>query len=102
MSLDLNFPTMINYFAAGTNDIPKCEGARDNEFLVTHPMIDQRCLTSAISRRSALTAGPYSFLRSPQCARGSLGIRRRYLDLLMSLLLGPKPSLWITHKENGP
>jgi hypothetical protein len=28
--------------------------------LVTHPMTDQRCLTSAIARRSALTARPSS------------------------------------------
>jgi hypothetical protein len=32
--------------------------ARDNKFWVTHPMTDQRCLTSTIARRSALTAGP--------------------------------------------
>jgi hypothetical protein len=31
-------------------------GARDNKFLVTYPVTDQRCLTSAIARRSALTA----------------------------------------------
>jgi hypothetical protein len=46
--------------AAGNNSLtclPKQGGARDNKFLVTHPMTDQRCLTSAIARRSALTAG---------------------------------------------
>jgi hypothetical protein len=49
--------------AAGTNGLtclPKHGGARDNKFLVTHPMTDQRCLASAIARRSALTAGPPS------------------------------------------
>jgi hypothetical protein len=34
--------------------------ARDNKFFFTHLMTDQRCLTSAIARRSALTAGPSS------------------------------------------
>jgi hypothetical protein len=45
--------------AAGTNGLtclPKHGEAQDNKFLVTHPMTDQRCLTSAIARRSALTA----------------------------------------------
>jgi hypothetical protein len=49
--------------AAGTNGLtclPKHGGARDNKFLVTPSMIYQRCLTSAIARRSALTAGPSS------------------------------------------
>jgi hypothetical protein len=39
--------------AAGTNGftcLPKHGGARDNTFLVTHPMTGQRCLTSAIDR----------------------------------------------------
>jgi hypothetical protein len=40
--------------------LPKHGGARDNKFLVTHPMADQRCLTSAIAHRSVLTAGPSS------------------------------------------
>jgi hypothetical protein len=47
--------------AAGTNRLtclPKHGGARDSKFLVTHPMTDQRCLTFALARRSALTAGP--------------------------------------------
>jgi hypothetical protein len=35
-------------------------GARDSKFMVTHPMADQSCLTSAITRRSALTAEPSS------------------------------------------
>jgi hypothetical protein len=49
--------------AAGINGLtcfPKHGGARDKTFLVTHPMTDQRCLISAIARRSALTAGPSS------------------------------------------
>jgi hypothetical protein len=46
--------------AAGSNGLtcfPKHGVARHNKFLATHPMTDQRCLTSAIVRRSALTAG---------------------------------------------
>jgi hypothetical protein len=42
--------------AAGTNSLtclPKHKGARDYTFSVTHPISDQRCLTSAI----ALTTG---------------------------------------------
>jgi hypothetical protein len=49
--------------AAETNGLtcfPKHGGAPGIKFLVTHPMTDQRCLTSAIARRSALTAGPSS------------------------------------------
>jgi hypothetical protein len=49
--------------AAGTNGLtylPTHGGARNNNFLVTHPMTDQRCLTSATTRRSALTAEPSS------------------------------------------
>jgi hypothetical protein len=49
--------------AAGTNGLtclPKHGGAQDNKVLVTHPMTDQRCLTSAVSRRIALTARPSS------------------------------------------
>jgi hypothetical protein len=51
---------------AGTNRLTclsKHGGARDNKFLVTHPMSDQRCLTSAIARRSAWTAGPFIHLK---------------------------------------
>jgi hypothetical protein len=47
--------------AAGTNGLaclPKHGEARDNKFLVTHTMTDQRCLTSAIARRRVLTVGP--------------------------------------------
>jgi hypothetical protein len=35
-------------------------GVRDYKFLVTHPMTYQRCLTSTIAPRSALTTGPSS------------------------------------------
>jgi hypothetical protein len=42
----------------GLTCLPKDGEARDNTFLVTHPMTDQRCLTSAITRRNALTSGP--------------------------------------------
>jgi hypothetical protein len=42
----------------GLTCLPKHGGARDNGFLVTHPMTDQRCLTLAIARRSALTTDP--------------------------------------------
>jgi hypothetical protein len=41
--------------AAGTNSLtcpPKHGRVRDNEFLVTHPMTGQRCVTSAIARRA--------------------------------------------------
>jgi hypothetical protein len=40
--------------SAGTNGLtclPKRGGTRDNKFLVTHPMTDQRGLASAIARR---------------------------------------------------
>jgi hypothetical protein len=53
--------TIIN--AARTNGLtclPKHGKILDNKFLVTHPMTDQRCLTSVIVRRSALTVGPSS------------------------------------------
>jgi hypothetical protein len=49
--------------AAGTNGLtclPKHGGARDNKFMVIHPMTNQRCLTSAIVRWSAPTAWPSS------------------------------------------
>jgi hypothetical protein len=63
-------------------------GARDNKFLVTHPMTDQRC-TSAIARWSALTVGPSnsSFIVIIIC-------------LISSPLLGHRPSLWIAQYEN--
>jgi hypothetical protein len=57
-------PTTAN--ATGTDGLtclPKHGGARDSKFLITHPMTDQRCLTSAIARRNALTAGPSSSSR---------------------------------------
>jgi hypothetical protein len=43
--------------AGGTNGLTcllKHGGAQDNKFMVTHPMAEQRCLTSAFARRSAL------------------------------------------------
>jgi hypothetical protein len=49
--------------ATGTNGLtclPKHGGARDNNFLVAHPMAEQHCLNSAIALRSAQTAGPSS------------------------------------------
>jgi hypothetical protein len=42
-------------------NVPSEGGARDNKFLVTHLMTYQRCLTYAITCRSALTAGPLSY-----------------------------------------
>jgi hypothetical protein len=42
--------------ATGTNSLtflPK-HGARDNKFLVTHPMTDQRCLASTTTRQALL------------------------------------------------
>jgi hypothetical protein len=51
--------------AAGTNSLtclPKHERDQDIKFLVTHLMTDQRCSTSAMARRSALTAGSSSSL----------------------------------------
>jgi hypothetical protein len=49
--------------AAGTNGLTclaKDGGARNNTFLVTLPMTEQHCLTSAIVRRSALITEPSS------------------------------------------
>jgi hypothetical protein len=66
--------------AAGTNGLtclPKHEEARDNNFLVTPPMTDQRCLTSAIARRSTLTAGPKgltAFIPEIDCNQTVIGI----------------------------
>jgi hypothetical protein len=51
--------------AAGTNSLtclPKHGRARVKIFLVTHPMTDQRCLTSEVARRSVLTTEPSSSL----------------------------------------
>jgi hypothetical protein len=50
--------------ATGANSstcLPKHRGARDNKFLVTHPMTDLRCLTSAIARQSAMIGPSSSF-----------------------------------------
>jgi hypothetical protein len=58
-SADWWMPTAAN--AAGTNGLtclPKHGGSRDSKFLVTHLMTDQRCLTLAIARGSALNATP--------------------------------------------
>jgi hypothetical protein len=71
--------------AVGTNGLaclPKQGGVRDIKFLVTHPMTDQCCLTSAIARRSALAAGPSSYLDSNGTEEvvnvgGARGLRRR-------------------------
>jgi hypothetical protein len=53
--------TTVNiYSTARTNGLTcdlKHVGARNNTFLVTYPMTDQRCLTSTIARPSALTQG---------------------------------------------
>jgi hypothetical protein len=53
--------------AAGTDSLtclPKHAGARDNIFLVTHPMTDQCCLTSTIARRAHwLRENLYKFLK---------------------------------------
>jgi hypothetical protein len=49
--------------AAGANGLTYLSNhgrGRANTFLVTHPMTDQRCLTSTIARRSALTTEPTS------------------------------------------
>jgi hypothetical protein len=40
----------------GLTYLSKHDGARDSKFFVTHLMTDQRCLTSAITRQSALIA----------------------------------------------
>jgi hypothetical protein len=52
--------------------LPKHGGDQGNKFLVTHPMTDQHCLTSAIARRSALTARPLS-------SKKYMSIYNRYL-----------------------
>jgi hypothetical protein len=56
----INVPTAgaQTFLAAGTNVLTcflKHGGARDNKFMVNHPMTDQRCLTSAIAHRSAMS-----------------------------------------------
>jgi hypothetical protein len=48
-----NEPRPTNQPTNGFTCLPKHEGARDNKFLITHPMTDQRCLTSAIIRHRA-------------------------------------------------
>jgi hypothetical protein len=62
----------------GTNCLtclPKHGGVRDNKFLVTY-LTDQICLTSAIARRSALTAGLSCVSLKPSRAHNKY---RRYL-----------------------
>jgi hypothetical protein len=90
---------------AGSNGLtclPKHGGARDNIFLVTHPMTDQHCLTSAIARRSAVTAVPSSSssklaiylvvsANSEACCHIYIIIIR--ISLVMFSLLECKPSL---------
>jgi hypothetical protein len=54
----LTYCRIIIQLTSRTNGLTvpsKHRGARDNKFFVTHPMTDQRCLTSAITRRSTLT-----------------------------------------------
>jgi hypothetical protein len=47
--------------------LPKHGEAKDNKFFLgTLSMMDQRCLTSEIARRSALTTGPSSSLKGYQ------------------------------------
>jgi hypothetical protein len=38
-----------------------------HKFLITHPMTDQRCLTSAIARQNALTVGPWNSSSPSDC-----------------------------------
>jgi hypothetical protein len=63
--------------AAGTNGLtclPKHEGAQDNKFLVTHPLTDQRCLTSAVTRQSALTTDRSTPLQTYVCKEWYVGM----------------------------
>jgi hypothetical protein len=69
----------------GLTCVPKSGGARNNKLLVTHPMSDQRCLTSAIVRQSALIAGPPSI----RC----IGDNRNNDTNILSI------SLCVIHKE---
>jgi hypothetical protein len=60
---DASWCVLTTANAAGTNGLTclwKHGEARDNKFLFTHSMTDQRCITFSIARRSALTAGPSS------------------------------------------
>jgi hypothetical protein len=91
--------TTVN--TAGTNGLTclsKNGRTRDSKFLVTHPMTDQLrcCLTSAIARRSALTAGPsrivyivnFSYQMCLVTVRPTKGISNatQLLGLLLSLV----------------
>jgi hypothetical protein len=50
------------YFVPDTTRNTRDGGARDYKLLVTHPMTDQRCLTSTIARRSARAAENLTFV----------------------------------------
>jgi hypothetical protein len=70
--------------AAETNGLtclPKHGKARDSKFLVTHLMTDQRCLTSTIARRSALTVGPSSSSKH-QPSKGNQYLKIHVLHLV--------------------
>jgi hypothetical protein len=78
--------------AAGTNGLAclrKRGRIRDNTFLVTHPMIDQHCLTSTIACQSALTTG-----QSRLCSREHLG---NIGNIKSSLFNKPHSFIIITH-----
>jgi hypothetical protein len=52
---------LMNAIASGTNGLTcllKKGGARENNFLVTHPMTEECCLASAIARRAHWPRGP--------------------------------------------
>jgi hypothetical protein len=69
--------------AAGTDGLtclPKHGGARDNKFLVTHPMTDQRCLSSAIHLQ-----GHRAPRSSASCARISKLSCITYLIIILQL-----------------
>jgi hypothetical protein len=63
----------------GLTCLPKHGRTLDNKFLVTHAMTDQRCLTSAIARRSALTV---SSSRYPIIARKAVSLIQ-YLEITL-------------------
>jgi hypothetical protein len=74
--------------------LPKLGGARDNNFLVAHPMTDQRCLVSAITRRAhGRTAS--SFSESIVCAYNSSKIKimaKKNIVLVTTELIGYVPN----------
>jgi hypothetical protein len=90
--------------------LPKHGEARNNKFSVTHPITDhcEHCLTSAIAHRAHWLSHKASYIgiRHINDLCFILGhIWKSFIiiiiSLLMSPLLGHKPSLWITHKKNG-